>query len=209
MNIPIFNSNMQQAKELTVNDEVFNYQFNEDLIHQTLVWFTFNSHQRTYGQKTRSEVSGGGKKPWRQKGTGHARAGTIRSPLWRKGGVIFAKKPTDYKIKINRKMYRSALKSVISELLRQDRLCIVESINITSHKTRDFLSFLKDLKLDVISNRVVFIDTNINQELRLSSRNIKNINVSSVHNINYHELIAADKVIITEEAIKILEGTLS
>jgi len=136
-----------QKKTIEVSEDIFNSKFNEPLIHQVVTAFLAAARAGTAAQKTRSEVSGGGCKPFRQKGTGRARAGTIRSPLWRKGGVVFAAKPRSYEQKVNRKMYRGAIRSIFSELIRLERLVIVESFLATTPKTKDLLSQLAKLKV--------------------------------------------------------------
>lgn len=139
---------LKDAKSaLEVNPTIFGREFNEALVHQVVVAFAAAARQGTRAQKTRSEVSGGGKKPWRQKGTGRARAGSIRSPIWRGGGVTFAAKPQDHSQKVNKKMYRGALRSILSELIRQDRLVVVEKFGVETPKTKELLTKLKALEL--------------------------------------------------------------
>jgi len=132
---------------LEVSEATFGREFNEALVHQVVVAYAAGARQGTRAQKTRSEVSGGGKKPWAQKGTGRARAGTIRSPIWRSGGVSFAAKPQDHSQKVNRKMYRGAIKSILSELVRQERLIVVESFALAAPKTKELVAKLKELEL--------------------------------------------------------------
>src|SRR5579872_7175862 len=141
MELQLINS----TKKVKLPEEIFNCDFKEALIHQAVTSYLSSGRSGTHAQKTRAEVSGGGIKPWRQKGTGRARAGTIRSPLWRKGGVIFAAKPRSYKQKMNKKAYRLAICSILSELIRQDRFAILESFAVETHKTKDFLKTLNEL----------------------------------------------------------------
>ena len=141
------------GKGVSVSDAAFGKEFNEPLVHQVVTAYMAGGRQGTRAQKTRSEVSGGGKKPWRQKGTGRARAGTIRSPLWRTGGVTFAAKPQDHSQKVNRKMYRAAMRSILSELVRQERLVVVEDFAVAAPKTKAFAAKLKELGVEQCADR--------------------------------------------------------
>ena len=158
----------------------------------------------TRAQKTRSEVSGGGKKPWRQKGTGRARAGTIRSPIWRSGGVTFAAKPQDHSQKVNRKMYRAAVRSILSELARQERLVVVESFDVEMPKTKLLVKQLGDFGLD----NVLIVSTEVGENLYLASRNLHGVDVRDVESVDPVSLIAYEKVVVTVDAIKKLEEML-
>ncbi|RUO27488.1 50S ribosomal protein L4 [Aliidiomarina sanyensis] len=190
---------------LEVSEATFGREYNEALVHQVVVAYAAGARQGSRAQKTRSEVSGGGKKPWRQKGTGRARAGTIRSPLWRSGGVSFAAKPQDHAQKVNKKMYRGALKSILSELVRQDRLIVVENFGIDTPKTKQLVSKLKELEL----NDVLIITKDVDENLFLASRNLHKVDVRDVQGIDPVSLIAFDKVLFTADAVKQLEETLS
>lgn len=192
------------AKNITVSDENFACKFNQALVHQVLTAQMAATRAGTKAQKTRAEVSGGGAKPWRQKGTGQARAGTIRSPLWRKGGIIFAAKPRKFTQKVNRKMYQNALRSVLSELAKQERLVVVENFAVTSPKTRDLVAKLKELD---IQNALVVTD-NVEQNLSLAARNLPHVIVNDVKNISLVNLIGCEKVLMTVAAIKQLEELL-
>ncbi|TAK72308.1 MAG: 50S ribosomal protein L4, partial [Gammaproteobacteria bacterium] len=161
-------------KKLALADEVFACDFNESLIHQVVTAYMSAARAGTKAQKTRAEVSGGGIKPWRQKGTGRARAGTIRSPLWRKGGKVFAAKPRCYKQKVNKKMYKGALRSILSELIRQDRLLIVESFQVDAPKTKVLLQKLNDMKLD---GEILIVADAIDENLYLAARNLFYVDV--------------------------------
>src|SRR5690606_28074144 len=143
MELNLVKPGSQSAGTVSVSDETFGKEFNEALVHQTVVTYLAGARQGTVQQKTRSEVKGGGRKPWRQKGSGRARAGTTRSPIWRTGGVTFAARPQDHSKKLNRKMYRGAMRCILSELARQDRLVVVEQFTLDSHKTKDLASKLK------------------------------------------------------------------
>jgi large subunit ribosomal protein L4 len=190
---------------LEVSDATFGREFNEALVHQVVVAFAAGARQGTKAQKTRSEVSGGGKKPWNQKGTGRARAGTIRSPIWRSGGVTFAAKPQDHSQKVNRKMYRGSIRSILSELVRQERLIVVESFGIEAPKTKQLAAKLKELEL----KDVLIVTEEVDENLFLSSRNLYKVDVRDVAGIDPVSLIAFDKVLITAAAVKQLEESLA
>lgn len=184
-----------------LSDAIFAREFNEPLVHQVVTSYLAAARQGTHAQKTRAEVSGGGSKPWKQKGTGRARAGTIRSPIWRKGGVVFAARTQDYSKKVNKKMYRGAISVILSELIRTDRLDIVEPFTLSSHKTKDLVKMLsahKDAKVLIITNEN-------DQNLLLASRNLYNIHVCHVDAIDPVSLISYEKVLITTSAIKQVE----
>ena len=190
---------------LNVSETTFGRDFNEALVHQVVVAYAANARQGTRAQKSRSEVSGGGKKPWKQKGTGRARAGTIRSPIWRSGGVTFAAKTQDHSQKVNRKMYRSALRSILSELVRQDRLVAVQEFDIAQPKTKELTSKLKELDL----NNVLIVTSEVNQNLFLAARNLYKVDVRDVSGIDPMSLIGFDKVLMTADAIKQVEEMLA
>lgn len=190
---------------LEVSETTFGRDFNEALVHQVVVAFAANARQGTRAQKTRSEVSGGGKKPWKQKGTGRARAGTIRSPLWRSGGVTFAAKTQDHSQKINKKMYRGALKSIFSELVRQDRLIVVEKFGIEAPKTKELVAKLKEHDL----NDVLIVTPEVDENLFLAARNLYKVDVRDVNGIDPVSLIAFDKVLVTADAVKQIEEMLA
>jgi large subunit ribosomal protein L4 len=186
---------------LEVDEQIFGYNYNEGLIHQAVVTFMNNARSGSSAQKTRSEVRGGGKKPWNQKGTGRARAGTIRSPLWRGGGVTFASKIRDYSQKINKKMYKRALRSIISELYRNGNLIVVSKFQCNSHKTKDFIAKVKELEL---ANALIVMDE-ISEQEYLGSRNLVNFDICDVMSIDPVSLIQFEKVVMTSDAVKRLE----
>lgn len=188
---------------LNVSDDVFSKDYNEALVHQVVVSYLAAARQGSKAQKTRSEVSGGGAKPWRQKGTGRARAGTIRSPIWRKGGVTFAAKPRVYEQKVNRKMYRSAMCSILSELLRKERLLVVETLKVETPKTKEFVQLLSKLNLKEVL--IVVTPEEFTEQLYLASRNVKNVVVADSYEINPAALICFDNIILTQEAVKQVE----
>ena len=188
-------------KDISISSDVFSKEFNESLVHQAVVSFMAGGRQGTSKQKTRSEVRGGGKKPFRQKGTGRARAGTIRSPLWRGGGVAFAATPRDYSKKINKKMYRAAIRSIFSELLRQGRLVAIEKPVLDKPKTKEIASLLNEFSL----SKVLIIIDELDMNLYLSTRNIPNVDVITVREINPVNLLKANKVAVTADAFKQIE----
>ncbi|MDA7690737.1 50S ribosomal protein L4 [Gammaproteobacteria bacterium] len=199
MKIELLSSTKNQ--DINISDNAFSKDFNESLVHQAVVSFMAGSRQGTSKQKTRSEVRGGGKKPYRQKGTGRARAGTIRSPLWRGGGVTFAATPRDYSKKINKKMYRAAIRSIFSELLRQGRLVAIEKPVLEKPKTKEIANFLKEFSL----SKVLIITDELDVNLYLSARNIPNVDIITVREINPVNLIKAQKVAVTADAFKKIE----
>ncbi len=192
------------VSQLELNDFIFAAPYNESLIHQVVVATAASVRQGTKAQKTRAEVSGGGKKPWKQKGTGRARAGSSRSPLWRKGGVIFAAKPRDFSQKINKKMYRGALASIFSHLITTERLLVVDSIDLSRPKTADLVALLAGLSL----KDVLIIADNISENLYLASRNLYSVGLCGVHDVDPVSLIAYEKVLVTSAALKHFEETL-
>jgi large subunit ribosomal protein L4 len=190
---------------LEVSEATFGRDFNEALVHQVVVAFGAGARQGSKAQKTRSEVRGGGAKPWRQKGTGRARAGTIRSPIWRSGGVTFAAKPQDHSQKVNKKMYRGAIQSILSELVRQDRLIVVEKFTVETPKTKELISKLKELEL----KDVLIVTSDVDENLFLSARNLYKVDVRDVQGIDPVSLIAFEKVLMTVDAVKQLEESLA
>ena len=196
MKIELLSSTKNQ--DINISENAFSKDFNEALVHQAVVSFLAGSRQGTSKQKTRSEVRGGGKKPYRQKGTGRARAGTIRSPLWRGGGIAFAATPRDYSKKINKKMYRAAIRSIFSELLRQGRLVAIEKPVLEKPKTKEIANFLKEFSL----SKVLIITDELDVNLYLSARNIPNVDIITVREINPVNLLKAQKVAVTADAFK-------
>jgi len=189
---------------LSVNDAIFNCDYNESLIHQAVVTYMNNARSGNSAQKTRSEVRGGGRKPWNQKGSGRARAGTIRSPLWRSGGVTFASKKRDYSQKINKKMYKIAIRSIIAELIRSERMIVVSDFQCESLRTKDFIAKMSAFN---ISNALILVD-HLGEFEYLSSRNLIDFFVTEVAAIDPVTLMRFDHVLITAAAIKLLEEQL-
>jgi large subunit ribosomal protein L4 len=195
-----------QEQSITVSDANFDTEFKEGLIHQVVTAYLAGARAGTVAQKNRSDVRGGGKKPWRQKGTGRARAGTIRSPIWRSGGVTFAARPRSYEQKVNRKMYRMALKSILSELIRRERLVVIDEIKVEQPKTKELINKLKQLN---INTDVLIVTNEIDTSLELASRNIHTIKICQTTEVNPLNLIQHERVIITADALKNLEERLA
>jgi large subunit ribosomal protein L4 len=193
-----------ETKTLEVSDKTFGCEFNEALVHQVVVAYQAGARAGTKAQKTRAEVRGGGAKPWRQKGTGRARAGSIRSPIWRKGGKTFAATPRCYAQKVNRKMYQGAMRSIISELSRQERLVVVEDFLLDQPKTKMLLSKLNEFNL----SSALLVSDNIDRNLILAARNLHNVLICSPEQITPANLLAFDKVLITTKAVKLIEEVL-
>jgi large subunit ribosomal protein L4 len=202
-------NNISSKKTLSVSDDIFAKDFNEALVHQVLTAYMAAARAGTKAQKTRAEVRGGGAKPWRQKGTGRARAGTIRSPIWRKGGVIFAATPRSYKQKVNRKMYRGALCSILSELNRQNRLLLINDLEIADRKTKSFIKLLESLSVQA-GEAILVITDSLSENVYLAARNLPNIYLtdSTTAIADPVAFVRADKVIVTEAALKEIEGKL-
>ena len=195
----------ENKKSIEVSDSTFSAPFNEALVHQVVNAVLSGARSGTKAQKNRSQVSGGGAKPWRQKGTGRARAGTIRSPIWVGGGRTFAARPRDFSQKVNKKMYRAAMRSILSELLREDRLVVLDKFDIKQPKTKEFEKLAKKLKAD----SALIVNDKFDENLFLSSRNIKNMEYSDVSSINPVSLMKYEKVIINVESLKIIEERLA
>ena len=191
-------------KAVDVSEATFGRQYNEALVHQVVVAYMAGSRQGSRAQKTRSEVNGGGRKPFRQKGTGRARAGTIRSPIWRGGGVTFAAKPKDHSQKVNKKMFRGAMQSILSELIRQDRLIVTEDFVVDAPKTKQVQARLKELSLE----NVLIVVEDLDSNLYLAARNLKKVEVIDVQGVNPVNLIGFDKVLFTVGALKKAEEML-
>ena len=196
---------MQGSGSVDVADSAFGAAFNEALVHQVVTAYLAGARAGTKAQKNRSAVRGGGTKPWRQKGTGRARAGTIRSPIWVGGGRAFAAQPRNHDQKVNKKMYRAALRSVLSELVRQDRLLVVESIELEAPKTKLLAGKIKELGLD----DVLILNEAFDETLFLAARNLPNVGVCDVASIDPVVLIRFEKVLVTLPALKLIEERLS
>ncbi len=195
----------ESKKSVELSDDSFAQEFNEPLIHQVVTAYLAGARQGSRAHKNRSDVSGGGAKPWRQKGTGRARAGTIRSPLWRTGGVTFAATPQDHSQKVNKKMYRGAMRSIVSELLRQDRLIIIDKFSLELPKTKELVAKLAAMDLE----NVLIVPEAIDDNLYLASRNLHKVGLVSASSIDPVSLVGYDKVLMTVGAIKQIEEALA
>jgi large subunit ribosomal protein L4 len=194
------------GKTVELDDAVFADEYNETLVHQAVVAYMAAGRSGTKAQKTRSDVSGGGAKPWRQKGTGRARAGTSRGPIWRSGGVTFAARPRDHSKKLNKKMYRSAMRSIFSELVRSESLIVVEDFGVSEPKTKVMLSKLDSLK---VGKNTLLVSADSDENLMMSSRNIPNCEYLAFSSLNPVSLVAHDSVVITSSAIAKVQEWLS
>ena len=204
MKLPFLKSS--KTTEAEVSEKIFGVEINKDLIAQLIKIYIENSHPGTKAQKNRSAVRGGGKKPWRQKGTGRARAGTSRSPLWRGGGVVFPASTKSAKPKkLNKKMYKSAMRSIFSSLAKENRVFLSDQINIENPKTKDFVDFLKKNEL----KEGLFIVDEISNNLSLASRNLPNVNVTNLNTLNPISLLKFNSVVIVENCLNLIEEKLS
>lgn len=201
MDIAIHNT----KKTVSVSDDAFAASFNETLVHQLVVSYMSAGRAGTKAQKSRSAVSGGGAKPWRQKGTGRARAGTIRSPIWRSGGVTFAATPRDYSKKLNKKMYRVGMRSLVSELVRQERLILVDKLGVTEPKTKLMQARLEEIGV----NDALVLTDGLDSAVYLAARNLPNIQVMDIAIVDPVSLVRQEMVVIDEAALKKLEERLS
>ena len=204
MKLPFLKSS--KTTEAEVSEKIFGVEINKDLIAQLIKIYIENSHPGTKAQKNKSAVRGGGKKPWRQKGTGRARAGTSRSPLWRGGGVVFPASTKSAKPKkLNKKMYKSAMRSIFSSLAKENRVFLSDQINIENPKTKDFVDFLKKNEL----KEGLFIVDEISNNLSLASRNLPNVNVTNLNTLNPISLLKFNSVVIVENCLNLIEEKLS
>lgn len=204
MELNVIKAGSSEAGTVSVSDVAFAREYNEDLVHQVVTAYLAGARQGTRAQKNRAAVSGGGKKPWRQKGTGRARAGTSSSPIWRSGGVTFAAQPQDHSHKVNRKMYRAAMQSIMSELARQGRLLVVESLDLEAPKTKLLVQQLGEFGLD----NVLIVSAEVDENLYLAARNLHKVDVRDVDGIDPLSLIGHDKVMVTVDAVKKIEEML-
>ena len=186
------------GSEIKVSEDTFGRDFSEALVHQVVTAYMAGARAGTKAQKSRAAVSGGGKKPWKQKGTGRARAGTIRSPIWRGGGKTFAAVPRDHSQKVNRKMYRAGIQAILSELVRQDRLLVVESFDLASPRTKDLIEKLGGLEFTT----GLIVTNEINENVFLASRNLPGVYVLDVEGLDPVSLVGSEKVIMTVEAVE-------
>lgn len=199
--VKVYNMKGESVGDINLKDEIFNVEINEHLLHMARVQNLANLRQGTQKQKTRAEVRGGGKKPWRQKGTGNARQGSIRAPQWKGGGVVFAATPRDYEITLNKKEKRSAMKSALTNCVKENNFIVIDELKLDKIKTKDFSNVLKALKMD---SALVVLDTN-DKVVVTSARNIKNVKTSAVNELNVYDILKYEKVLITKNAVKNVE----
>lgn len=208
MVVPMAKKSAEKTK-LTVSDAVFGVEYKQALVHQVLTAYQAGARAGTHAQKTRAEVSGGGRKPWRQKGTGRARAGSTRGPIWRSGGVTFASKTRDYAQKVNKKMYRAAMRSIVAELIREDRLMVVDDFKVAEPKTKLLKTMLEGMSLNISKERVLLVTTELDEALILSSRNLMHVGLCLVSELDPFSLVGCHKILMTQAAVTQLEETLA
>lgn len=198
------NINTTSGQKVSVSEVAFGREFNEPLVHQVVTAYMAGARQGSKAQKSRADVSGGGRKPWNQKGSGRARAGSSRSPIWRSGGVTFAASPRSFEQKVNKKMYRGAMQCILSELLRQDRLVLIDELKVDAPKTKELIAQLKRLNLE----NVLIVTESDDHNLYLSARNIPHVDIRDAQGCDPVGLISYEKVLITVDALKKLEEKL-
>ena len=201
-NVSVYNMEGKQIDTIELNDAVFGVEVNEHLVHMAVVQQLANNRQGTQKAKTRSEVSGGGRKPWRQKGTGHARQGSTRSPQWTGGGVVFAPVPRDYSFKLNKKEKRAALKSALTDKVQSNNLIVVEELKFDEIKTKSFKNVLENLK---VNNKSLVVLNDNDQNVVLSARNIPTVKTALTNTINVYDVLNAKTLVLTKEAVKTIE----
>ena len=204
MKVKVLNLKTNKSTSQEVSEDIFGRDYNESLVHQITTAYMATGRSGTKAQKNRSAVSGGGKKPWKQKGTGRARAGTSRGPIWRSGGVTFAAQPRNYAQKVNKKMYKGAISVILSELLRKDRLKVVSDLEIKEPKTKNITSLMKSLDL----KDVLLMTDELDENLYLSSRNLYHVGVCDTQSIDPVSLIGYENVVLTKAALKKVEAML-
>ena len=205
--LEIKNLNGEKVKDIKLNDNVFGIEPNDTVLHDAVVLARANERQGTHSTKTRSEVSGGGRKPWRQKGTGNARQGSIRAVQWRKGGIAFGPKPRDYSKKQNRKERRLALKSALTYLVRDNGLVVVDAIKFETNKTKEMVNLLKTFEL--ANNKVLVVISELDDNVCLAARNLGNVKIVLPSEVNTYDVLNCDNMIITSDALKSLEEALT
>ena len=200
-NVTVFNMEGNEVGTMELNDAVFGVEINEHLVHLAVVRQLANNRQGTQKAKTRSEVSGGGRKPWRQKGTGHARQGSIRAPQWTGGGVVFAPVPRDYEVKMNKKERRAALKSALTSKVQENKLVVVDSLALAEAKTKEMQKVLTNLKAD----KALVVTAGDDQNVVLSARNIADVQTATVSTINVYDVMKHNTVVVTKDAVASIE----
>ncbi len=197
-NVAVYNMDGKEVGSMELSDNVFGYEINEHVLHLSVVQYLANQRQGTQSAKTRSEVRGGGRKPWKQKGTGRARQGTIRAPQWKGGGVVFAPKPRSYKFKLNKKVKRLALKSALSEKMNENKIIVLDDLKFKNIKTKNMITVLENLKL---KKALVVIDNN-DKNVMLSTRNIPNVKTADISTINPYDILKFDTFVVTKSAVE-------
>ena len=200
-NVSVFNMAGKEVDKLELNDAVFAAPINEHLVHMAVVQQLANKHQGTQSAKTRSEVSGGGKKPWRQKGTGHARQGSTRSPQWTGGGVVFAPKPRDYSFKMNKKEKNAAIKSVLTSKVNDSKFIVLDELKLEGIKTKEVVAVLKNLNVE----KALIVTADKDENVVLSARNIPTVRTALTNTINVYDMLKYDTVVITKDAVAKIE----
>lgn len=200
-NVSVYNMEGKEVGSIELNDAIFNVEIKENLVHRAVVMQLANNRQGTQKAKTRSEVSGGGRKPWRQKGTGHARQGSIRAPQWKGGGVVFAPTPRDYSLKMNKKERRAALKSVLTSKVQESKFLVLDELKLAEIKTKEMQKVLNNLN---VNNAIIVIGED-SDNVVLSARNIPGVRTASVHNINVYDLLKYNTVIATKSSVAKIE----
>ena len=200
-NVTVYNMEGNEVGTMELNDAVFGVEINEHLVHLAVVRQLANKRQGTQKAKTRSEVSGGGRKPWRQKGTGHARQGSIRAPQWTGGGVVFAPVPRDYEVKMNKKERRAALKSALTSKVQENKLVVVDSLALAEAKTKEMQKVLTNLKAD----KALVVTADDDQKVVLSARNIADVQTATVNTINVYDVMKHNTVVVTKDAVASIE----
>ena len=200
-NVTVYNMEGNEVGTIELNDAVFGVEVNEHLVHMAVVAQLANNRQGTQKAKTRSEVSGGGRKPWRQKGTGHARQGSIRAPQWTGGGVVFAPVPRDYEVKMNKKERRAALKSALTSKVQENKLVVVDSLALAEAKTKEMQKVLTNLKAD----KALVVTADDDQKVVLSARNIADVQTATVNTINVYDVMKHNTVVVTKDAVASIE----
>ena len=207
--LDVINQEGKKIADLKLNQKLFDGTVNQPLVHEAVLMYQANLRVGSANTKTRAEVRGGGRKPWRQKGTGRARAGSIRSPLWRGGGVTFGPRPRDYYYRLPKKALKGALRSVINDKINEKKITILESLELASHKTKDFISILKKLKLHFDKERVLVVVNSIDEKLKKASNNLKKVDAVNGSDVNAYKVILADKVLAEKSAFLKIEKRLA
>ncbi|MDE5940328.1 MAG: 50S ribosomal protein L4 [Lachnospiraceae bacterium] len=200
-NVSVYNMEGKEVGKMDLNDAVFGVEINEHLVHMAVVQNLANKRQGTQKAKTRSEVSGGGRKPWRQKGTGHARQGSTRSPQWKGGGVVFAPTPRDYSFKLNKKEKKAALKSVLTSRVQDNKLIVLDELKLDAIKTKDFKKVMDNLKVD----KAMVVIGGQDENVILSARNLPTVNTAVAENINVYDILKGDTLVLTKDAVAKIE----